>query len=114
MSDEEIRSTADCQRVEDEDGNKFVIIAADKNVYSSEKLKDPENDLMKTYIAVHNKKTKEVKLIQVSQSSFKHVLYDNNRSMFEQNIVDSNKLLNKEFSGKRGAAAYERKVSQIK
>jgi hypothetical protein len=30
--------------------------------------------------------------------------------MFEQNVVDANKLLNKEFSGKKGAAAYERKV----
>lgn len=109
MIDDEVRSKAVCQRAEDENGKKFAIVGTESNVYKSE-LKDPEKDFMNTFIAVHNKKTKEIKLFQVTQGSFSHVLYDNNRSMFEQNIVDANKLLHKEFSGKKGAAAFDRKV----
>lgn len=99
-----------CKRVETEDGQKLALVASEKNVYKAE-LPDPEKNPMNAFIAVHNKKTKEIKLFQVNQASFKHVIYDNENSMFERNIVDSNKLLFKEFSGKKGASAYDRKAN---
>lgn len=109
---EDVRNKAKCQRAEDENGKKYAIVATESNVYKSE-LKDHQKDFMNTYIAVFNKKTKQTKLIQVTQASFTHILYENNRSMFEQNVVDANKLLHKEFSGKKGAASYDRKARSI-
>lgn len=109
MSDENVVNRAVCKRVETEEGQKFALVATDSSVYKAE-LPDQEKNPLKTFIAVHNKKTKEIKLFQVAQASFKNVLYDNDRSIFQQNIVDANKILNKEFSGKKGANAYERKT----
>ena len=109
MHDENVVNKAVCKRVETDEGVKYGLVATDSSVYKAE-LPDPKKNPLNTFIAVHNKKTKEIKLFQVNQASFKNVLYDNNRSMFEQNVVDANKILNKEFSGKKGANAYERKA----
>lgn len=110
MLNEDVANKSICKRVENEEGKKFALVATDRNVYKAD-LPESESQSLKTFIAVHNKKTKEVKLIQVTQGSFKHVLYDNERSKFEQNIVDSNKILFKEFSGKKGSAAFDRKTN---
>lgn len=47
-------------------------------------------------------------LIQVSEASFKHTLYDSKRSIFENNVVDTKKVLMKDFGGKKAMASYER------
>lgn len=109
MHDENVVNKAVCKRVETDEGVKFGLVATESSVYKAE-LPDPKKNPLNTFIAVHNKRTKEIKLFQVNQASFKNVLYDNDRSMFEQNVVDANKILNKEFSGKKGANAYERKA----
>lgn len=55
------------------------------------------------YVKVFN-----FQLIQVTEASFKHTLYDNKHSIFENNVVDSKKVLHKDFGGKRALASYER------
>lgn len=112
MLDKKIRKNSVCKRLEDEDGNKTAVLATDSNVYKAE-LKDPAKEFMNTFIMAHNKRTKEIKLFQVNQATFSHTIYENRRSMFEQNVVDANKVLHKEFSGKRGANAYERKARSV-
>lgn len=89
------------------DGRKFALIAANENVYKSD-ITDIDNEYQDTYIVVHNKKAKEIKLMQIEQASFKHVLYDNETSNFEKNVLDTQKILAKEFAGKKGATSYER------
>ena len=54
-----------------------------------------------------------MKLVQVHEASFKHVLYDNKKSIFENNVVDAKKILNKEFGGKRALASYERQKRSV-
>lgn len=104
----EIGSQSVCKRVETaSDGRKYALIATESNVYKSD-ITNADNEYQDTYIAVHNKATKEIKLIQVEQASFKHILYDDTRSSFEQNILDTQKILAKEFAGKKGTIAYER------
>lgn len=49
-----------------------------------------------------------MQLIQVQEASFKHTIYDNKRSIFENNVVDAKKVLHKEFGGKKALANYER------
>ena len=112
IEDDKIRESSVCKRILNEDKN-LAVVATDNNIYKSE-LPDLENELTKTFIAVHNKRTKEIQLFQVTQASFRHSLYDNQRSMFEQNIVDSKKLLYKDYSGKKAATSYERNVRKFK
>lgn len=63
---------------------------------------------MNTFLAIRNKRTNEMKLIQVQEASFKHTVYDSKHSVFQNNIVDAKKTLHKEFGGKKALANYER------
>jgi hypothetical protein len=101
-----------CKRFQNEEGGNFALVAVDNNVYKSGVL-DNDQSSINSYIAIHNKRTKEIKLFQATQATFKHVIYDNERSMFEQNIVDAKKVLHKDFSGKKGAIAYDRKARAV-
>ncbi|XP_070502650.1 uncharacterized protein Polr1E [Chironomus tepperi] len=104
----EIACQSVCKRVATTtDGSKYALIATESNVYKSD-LSNAGSEFQDTYIAIHNKKTKEINLIQVENASFKHVLYDDTRSSFEHNILDTAKILAKEFAGKKGAIAFER------
>ncbi|KAL7025467.1 hypothetical protein ACKWTF_013486 [Chironomus riparius] len=106
----EIASQAVCKRVATtSDGSKYALIATESNVYKSD-LSNAGSEFQDTYIAIHNKKTKEINLIQVENASFKHVLYDDTRSSFENNVLDTAKILAKEFAGKKGAIAFERSL----
>ncbi|KAG5671347.1 hypothetical protein PVAND_001550 [Polypedilum vanderplanki] len=94
-----------CKRVETEsDGRKFALIATNSSVYKAE-LNDSKYE--DTYLAIHNKTTGEINLIQVQKADFRNVLYDNKRSIYENNVVDKRKLY-KEFGGKKAMASFDR------
>jgi hypothetical protein len=99
-----------CKRIQTtEDRKKFALISTESNVYKAQ-IDDTDNDLQDTYVLLHDRSTGECKMVQVQQASFKHVLYDNSRSIFEQNNLDSRKILNKEFGGKRAAVSFDRQA----
>lgn len=96
------------KRVEhNETGEKFALIATHDSIYKSD-ITNPGSAYVNTFLAIRNKKTNEMKLIQVQEASFKHTLYDSKRSVFENNVVDARKALHKDFGGKRALASYER------
>lgn len=97
------------KRVEnDQTGEKFALIATPDSIYKSD-ITNPGSAYVNTFLAVRNKKTNTMKLIQVQEASFKHILYDSKRSVFENNVIDAKKALHKEFGGKKALASYERK-----
>lgn len=96
------------KRVEDKEaGTKYALIANEESVYKSD-ITNPGSAYVNTFLAIRNKKTNDLKLVQVQEASFKHTVYDSNHSIFENNIVDARKVLHKEFGGKKALANYER------
>lgn len=92
------------KRVNDED-NKYVLIATDDSIYKSDITDIGDN----SFLAIRQKGSKEIRLIQVRETSFKHSLYDSKHSIYENNVVDAKKVLHKEFGGKKALASYERR-----
>ena len=97
------------KRVEDsESGNKYILVASETSVYKAD-VTEPNNPHVNTFLAIRNKTTNELQLIEVQQASFKHTLYDNQTSAYEGNSkIDANKSLHKDFGGKKALASYER------
>lgn len=89
-----------------ETDQKLTLVATPDSVYRSE---GTGSEFINLFVVIHNKKKKEIKLVQVEEASFKHSLYDNKHSIYENNIVDAKKVLHKDFGGKKALASYERK-----
>lgn len=96
------------KRVENEDtGEKFALVVTEDSVYKSD-ITNPGSQTINTFLAIRNKKTNKMRLVQVEEASFKHTIYDSKHSIFQNNIIDAKKVLNKDFGGKRALASYER------
>lgn len=101
------------KRVENEETEiKFALVASGESVYKAD-ITNPGSASVNTFIAIRNKRTNEMKLVQVQEASFKHTLYDNKSSIFQNNIVDAKKVLLKEFGGKKAQSSYERSRKSI-
>lgn len=96
------------KRVEDkETGTKYALIANDESVYKSD-LTNAGSAYVNTFLAIRNKRTNKLKLVQVQEASFKHTVYDTKHSIFQNNILDAKKVLHKDFGGKKALVIYER------
>lgn len=91
---------------EDEDKT-FALVVTPESVYKSD-ITDLSKPFVNTFLAIRNKRTNKIRLVQVQEASFRHTLYDDTYTMFENNIVDAKKVLHKEFGGKKAAASYDR------
>lgn len=58
-------------RVEDtENEKKYALVATPDSVYKGD-ITDAGSSCVNTFLAIHNKRTNEIKLIQVQEASFK-------------------------------------------
>lgn len=88
---------------------KLALVSTPESVYTADITEGAGSALIDLYCVIHNKRKKEIKLVQVHEASFKHSLYDSKHSIYENNIVDAKKILHKDFGGKKALASYERK-----
>lgn len=101
------------KRVENEScESKFALVATSDSVYKAD-ITNPGSASVNTFLAIRNKRTNEMKLVQVQEASFKHTLYDSKNSIFQNNVVDAKKVLLKEFGGKKAQASYERSKKSV-
>lgn len=96
------------KRVENQEtGEKFALISTEDSVYKSD-ITNPGSQSVNTFHVTRNKRTNEMRLVQVQEASFKNIIYDSKHSIFQNNILDAKKVLHKDFGGKKALASYER------
>lgn len=91
----------------EQDEKRYAVVATESNIYKCD-ITDPGSKYLNTFLAIRNKRTNEVKLVQCQEGLFNAVQYENENSIYQNNIVDAKKILNKEFGGKRALSNYER------
>jgi hypothetical protein len=96
------------KRVENkEEEKKYALVANNDSVYKAD-ITNPGSSSVNTFIAIRNKTTRTIQLVQVQEALFNHALYDSTHSIYEKNVVDVKKVLHKDFGGKKALASYER------
>lgn len=85
----------------------FVLVASPTTVYKSPIRENYAQTLTDTYIAIHDKKTNKVRLVQVEEASLQATVYDTLDEQRRPQRIDKNTAL-RDHSGKNGIRYLDR------
>ncbi|XP_021694575.1 uncharacterized protein LOC110674739 [Aedes aegypti] len=107
-------SQVHCFRAEDMDRtsaeeptpSRMAVLISDQQAYRGYVGENLPSDLMNTYVAIRNKRTGKMRLIQLEECTMLNSCYDDNKNKFQEE--ESSLTLMRKFGGKMAIRALER------
>lgn len=86
--------------------SRMAVVGCDQQVYRGYVGEGLPTELMKTYVAIRNKRTGKMRLIQLEECTMLNSCYDDNKNKFREE--DHSKTAMRKFGGKTAMQALER------
>ncbi|XP_039451775.1 uncharacterized protein LOC120430730 [Culex pipiens pallens] len=86
--------------------SRMVVVGCDQQVYRGYVGEGLPTELMRSYVAIRNRKSGKMRLIQLEECTMLNACYDDNKNMFREE--DHSKTAMRKFGGKVAMQALER------